>query len=309
MKIKKTTEQFIEDARKVHGNKYDYSKVEYKSNKIKVCIICPKHGEFWQTPSNHLTGYGCKKCGTEKASSKQRNTIINFTKKAKQVHGDKYDYSKVNYVNNHTKICIICPEHGEFEQTPSGHLCGNGCPKCAELKKFGPKKTQFEVINKCKKLYPEYDFSKTVYKGEAYPFSFICPVHGKVTISQAQSMLLKHSGCPKCAKSRGEKEIELFLNKNNIKFIDQFPFNIDTKINKSGIGYVDFYLPEQNIFIEYNGKQHYVPVKQFGGEIEFKRQIERDNFLLEYCKSNNIKLIVISYKEKNIENYLTLNLK
>ena len=121
------TQEFIEEAKKMHGDKYDYSKVEYVNTRRKVCIICPNHGEFWQTASEHLRGQGCPKCAGNK-----RLTTEGFIHKAKEVHGGKYDYSKVEYVNNHTKVCIICPEHGEFWQEPSSHLNGNGCPNCNE---------------------------------------------------------------------------------------------------------------------------------------------------------------------------------
>ena len=125
-----TTSWFIEKARKIHGNKYDYSKVNYVNNRTKICIICPKHGEFWQTPLNHLKGYGCQKCWEDK----QYLTEQGFIEKARKIHGNKYDYSKVNYVNNHTKVCIICPNHGEFWQTPNDHLSGHGCKYCNDSK-------------------------------------------------------------------------------------------------------------------------------------------------------------------------------
>ena len=127
-----TTESFIEKARKVHGNKYDYSKVEYVNSKTKVCIICNEknilgeiHGEFWQRPNDHLSGYACTKCGNNLSP-----TISEVIYKARKVHGDKYDYSKVEYKNAHEKICIICPNHGEFWQIPNNHLNGCGCPSC-----------------------------------------------------------------------------------------------------------------------------------------------------------------------------------
>ena len=121
-----TTDEFIAKAKKIHGDKYDYSKVNYVNNYTKVCIICHEHGEFWQTPGAHLRGQGCPKC----KSKKQTCTTDEFIAKAKKIHGDKYDYSKVEYVNRKTKVCIICPKHGEFWQTPSAHLRGQGCPKC-----------------------------------------------------------------------------------------------------------------------------------------------------------------------------------
>ena len=123
---KMTTEEFISKAKEVHGNKYDYSKVNYTgNNKTEVCIICREHGEFWQKPNVHLLGYGCDKC-----SKKHKHTTEEFIKLAKKVHGNKYDYHKVEYTNNSTKVCIICPEHGEFWMKPNSHLNGQGCPIC-----------------------------------------------------------------------------------------------------------------------------------------------------------------------------------
>ena len=130
-----TTEDFIKKAKKVHGNKYDYSKVEYVNSRTKVCIICPEHGEFWQRANHHLQGSICPKCANNKNGTRKRFTTQEFIKKAKEVHGDKYDYSKVEYKNNFTKVCIICPEHGEFWQTPCGHIHNmQGCPNCIKSK-------------------------------------------------------------------------------------------------------------------------------------------------------------------------------
>lgn len=103
---------FIKRAREVHGNKYDYSKVEYINAKTKVCIICPEHGEFWQKPSDHLNGCGCKKCAYKRNDGfSKRKKLEQFIIDAKYIHGDKYDYSKVEYINAKTKVCIICPKH------------------------------------------------------------------------------------------------------------------------------------------------------------------------------------------------------
>ena len=107
--MKDKTEEFIKKAKEVHGDKYDYSKVEYKKAIEKICIICPEHGEFWQIPTNHLKGCGCPSCGGNK-----KYTLEIFIKKAREVHGDKYDYSKVDYKKASEKVCIICPKHGEF---------------------------------------------------------------------------------------------------------------------------------------------------------------------------------------------------
>ena len=123
-----TTEQFIEKAREVHGDKYDYSLVEYINFGTKVKIICPQHGEFEQSTYSHLQGRECLKCSTKK----QTFTTEQFIEKAREVHGDKYDYSLVDYVQIFSKVKIICPEHGEFEQVPNSHLQGRGCNDCAQ---------------------------------------------------------------------------------------------------------------------------------------------------------------------------------
>ena len=124
-KQRNTLDDFIKRSKEKHGDKYDYSNTNYVSIGKKVKIICSIHGEFEQTPHNHMSGKGCKYCGgTTKMDTKL------FIIKAKEIHGDKYDYSKVDYELSRKPIKIICPKHGEFEQTPNNHLSkGQGCPK------------------------------------------------------------------------------------------------------------------------------------------------------------------------------------
>ncbi len=131
--IRLTTPQFISKANKTHNNKYDYSLVEYVNSKTKVKIICPIHGMFEQTPNNHLSGNGCNKCGLNSSINKQTMNIFVFVNKANKTHNNKYDYSLVEYVNTKTKVKIICPIHGVFEQTPDAHLSNKGCPKCVSV--------------------------------------------------------------------------------------------------------------------------------------------------------------------------------
>ena len=171
MTKKMTNSEFIAKARKIHNEKYDYSKVEYINNRTKVCIICPIHGEFWQTPNAHLNGQDCPKC-----KGKIKLTLEKFIEKAKKVHGDKYDYSKVEYINNHTKVCIICPIHGEFWQTPQHHLKGVGCPKC-----YGNfRKTTEQFIEEARKVHGDkYDYSKVEYVNATTKVRIICPKHGE----------------------------------------------------------------------------------------------------------------------------------
>ena len=114
MTRRKTTEEFIDQAIAVHGDTYDYSKVDYKNAHTKVHILCSEHGEFLQTPANHLSGKGCRDCGLAARSQKLTSSLEEFIEKAKGIHGDTYDYSKVGYVNTHTNVAILCQEHGEF---------------------------------------------------------------------------------------------------------------------------------------------------------------------------------------------------
>ena len=154
---------FIGKAAQIHNNRYDYSKVDYIDAKTKVCIICPEHGEFWQTPDAHLRGQECPLCSHRSFKYLKDE----FIEKAKEIHNNKYDYSKVEYVNAKTKVCIICPEHGKFWQTPNTHLKGHGCKKCGIKiiwEKIGRKtKDEFikELEEKFGKIY-KYDLVKWV---------------------------------------------------------------------------------------------------------------------------------------------------
>ena len=187
----KSQEHFLQEAKKVHGNKYDYSKVEYLDYQTKVIIICPLHGEFTQSPTLHLRGSGCPKCGNERVSL--RMTTIGFTQKAKQIHGERYDYSKVEYAGNKSKVCIICREHGEFWQEARQHLSGCGCPICSGRKKMRTS----DFINKARSFHGDkYDYSKAEYKGNTEKVCIICPEHGEFW--QQASNHLKGVGCPKC---------------------------------------------------------------------------------------------------------------
>ena len=126
---KLTTKEFTEKAKKVHGDKYDYSLVKYINSRTKINIICPEHGLWLQQANAHLQGQGCLYCG--KILQGGKFTTDKFIEKAKAIHGNKYDYSLVEYIDMHTKVKIICPKHGEFKQKPTSHIHQkSGCSKC-----------------------------------------------------------------------------------------------------------------------------------------------------------------------------------
>ena len=130
------TKLFIEKARAKHGNRYDYGRSVYVHSRGEVLITCAKHGDFKQAPDHHLSGKGCVKCGFEEMAAKNiQKAKDGFIEKARAKHGDHYDYTNVEYVNAKTKVSIVCANHGDFKQTPNGHLYGNGCPSCP--KRYG----------------------------------------------------------------------------------------------------------------------------------------------------------------------------
>ena len=205
MAKKSSKEEFIEKAKLVHCDKYDYSKVEYINARTKVCIICPEHGEFWQTPHSHINKRGCPICWKLRKSKNMTLTNDEFIKKAKQTHGDKYDYSKSKYINTKTKVCIICPEHGEFWQIPNIHIRGSECPKCVNQYH----QTTEEFIEKAKKIHGnKYDYSKVNYKSKQKSIIISCPIHGE--FSQLPQNHLRGSGCPKCAVKKNLSEQKLY---------------------------------------------------------------------------------------------------
>ena len=188
-----TKEEFVEIAKQHHGNKYDYSLVEYCGNKKPVIIICPIHGCFEQVPSVHMQGCGCPTCGRLSTANARRSTKDIFIEKARKVHDNKYDYSKVEYMNARTKVCITCAEHGDFWSTPDNHLRGNKCPICAGKT---PVTTEL-FIQRANVIHQDYyDYSETKYINSKEKVCIICPIHGK--FYQSPSNHLRGKGCAKC---------------------------------------------------------------------------------------------------------------
>ena len=296
-----TKEEFIKKAKEIHGDKYDYSKVEYKNVRTKVIIICPKHEPFQITPTNHLSGQGCKLCGIEKRANKRKMTNEEFIKRAREIHGDKYDYFKVNYVNMHTEVIITCSKHGDFPQTPSNHLKGCGCSACSGTKKLSAK----EFIKKAKKIHGnEYDYSKVKYVNIHTEVIIICPKHGP--FPQEPSNHLNNQGCPKCNKNKGEEVVRKFLTEKGIEFEEQKKFE--------GCEYkkplrFDFYIPKYNLCIESDGEPHFKNINWNGKytDDQLKERLEvyqlRDRIKNNYCKNNGINLLRIRY-DKNMKDKL-----
>jgi len=196
-----TTKEFVIKAKEIHGDKYDYSKVDYKNFATNVTIICHKHGPFKQQPGNHLQGNGCPKCANKANGLNRRKSLLDFMEKAKKIHGDKYDYSSVIYKNMHSKVKIICPVHGEFYQTPGNHCQGQGCPECGKItaakKQTKSKKT---FVNEIQNIHGDkYNYAGTIYVNNSTKIKIICPIHGEFYQLPTNHLNLGH-GCPKCAE-------------------------------------------------------------------------------------------------------------
>jgi len=289
------TEDFIEKANIIHDNKYNYNKSTFIRSNQKIIITCPKHGDFKQTPNDHLSGHGCPECAKENillSTKKSAKTTEEFITEAIKIHGNKYDYNKVNYINNISPVTIICPIHGEFQQVPTVHInARGGCPICGKIsaaeKQRISKEYFIKLANEIHKN--KYNYSKMNYINYKTPITIICPIHGE--FSQMPSKHLIGHGCPNCNSSFLENSIEYFLRKENIKFEREKSW--EWLIYKSKMR-VDFYLPNNNLVIECQGKQHFESVDLFGGKEEFEERVKRDRLKYNLCLNHGINLIYYS---------------
>lgn len=305
--ISNTTE-FIEKARKIHGDKYDYSISDYVNSRIKVKIICSIHGSFLQMPPSHLSNRGCPKCGIEKRNNFNRSNTETFIKKAIEGHKDKYDYSQVDYKAVLSKVIIICKKHGKFHQKPNVHLNGGGCPECG-VEKLGASVmlSKEEFVKKSSQVHKnKYDYSKSDYINTSTKIIITCPIHGDFL--QFPSYHMTGRGCQICRTSKGELKVLHFLKENQIPYTTQKMFDdcINPKTNKRLK--FDFYIPSKNLLIEYDGPQHY-RCGRVGTHIISQEDLaytqHKDKIKTLYAKSKGIKLIRIKYTQfKQIEKIL-----
>ena len=284
--LSKGLESFLEQAKAVHGDKYDYSESEYVNSYTKIKIKCKIHGDFYQRAGAHLEGHGCPKCG-KSSCNKDTETFI---KQLKAYRGNEFTYDKVKYVNATTKVIVTCPIHGDKEASPVHLLLRKGpfkCPECLQKNK------QENFIERAKAIHGDkYDYSKTLYVKNRERLEIICPVHG--SFWQTPNNHLGGYGCGLCGnRSTGEAKITKFLKESNIKYITEYTF--------PNYGYrYDFYLPDFNILIEYHGEQHYDD--KFYRSLNTKeglaeRQI-KDKLKVVLAEQHNVPLVVVNYQDK-----------
>lgn len=293
------TAKFIDRAKKVHGDRYDFSLVEYKNKYTKLKIICPIHGVFETTSGNFLNVAGCPKC---KGLYKTEDEVI---KLFRDVHGDRYDYDKLNYINTNTPLtigCRVCNSY--FKQSYHSHLKGGGCKKCATKRTTeGQRNTTENFIKESKKVHgvDRYDYSESIYpKNNQTKLIVICVSHGKFNITP--NAHLRGGGCPKCKSSKGENIIRNFLIDNNVVTKEQHRFDSCRLQRRLRF---DFYLPNHNMCIEFDGVQHFKP-SSFGSDRSKETKLKnleliqhRDRIKTKYCEDHGIRLLRIPYTDKD----------
>lgn len=290
---KYTAESFIEAARKAHGDFYDYSESVYVNSFSLVKIICPKHGPFMQRPTNHIKGIRCPHCGGEIGGKKISSNTEEFVRKARAIHGEKYDFSKVDYTSAGEKVLVICKEHGEFWMTPQNILAGHGCPICAGNLQL----TTEEFIRRSDEIHEGiYDYSKTEYVNNHVKVCIIChqknrngKEHGEFWQNPGSHM--QGVGCPKCKSSKLEKQVRSFLDHNGIHFEEQKTFDWLTDV---GHMFLDFFIPEYGVAVECQGNQHFMPYEVWGGEESLREIQRRDELKKQLCLDHGIVIIYYS---------------
>ena len=286
--VKKITKiEFLNQCYEKYQDKYSYDYMNFIDMRTKIKLKCNSCNEFFYKTPNHFLrrGQGCKKCRVIKRKNKKN--IINFIKKSVIIHGNKYNYDEVKKNYNSKKVKIFCNTCGVFfYQRPSSHISGCGHLNCCN------KKEQNIFIEQIKNIHGnKYKYDKVEYIKNNIHISIYCNIH-KYYFKQLPSHHIKGHGCPKCSLSSGEKKIIKYFNENNIKYKTQkYHYFLSKKI------YYDFFLPEYNLYIEYDGRQHFTETSFFRNNLI--ENIHNDLFKNAYICHINKKLLRISYLEKN----------
>jgi len=304
MPVKKSIDNYIEQANIKHNNKYDYSHIkELNTTHEKVKIICHNHGIFEQSLIKHLSGHGCRQCGIERSANERiKKAKKKFIKEASEIHNDKYDYSKSNYITAKENIIIICPTHGYFEQTPNIHLRGGGCKKCANDKNkermlipWNRYEQQLREIHENK-----YDYSNVVWNGVDMNIKVTCLIHGDFEIRPVSHK--NGQGCQMCSR-----ESHIQYNKlDTVVFIEKSVLIWGNKYDYSETKYIGAN-DKVTIICYKHGKFEQIPSNHYKYGCGFcsREKNIRNNELKEKCKndfemkSNNVHNNFYDYTKTN----------
>lgn len=282
--LRMTLDQFITNARKIHGEAYDYSHVVYNTNLILVDIACRKCNViFKQTPGNHLSGHGCRKCGCDQRGLNMRSTQEEFIARARHAHGDLYDYTDSVYVTILTKTTIKCRRcQNVFRQTPANHLKGQGCVRCSDTDGANARrKTLDQFIDEAKALYPDgrYSYTKTVYVDSITKSIITCNICGDDFEQTPDVHLSGRNGCVRCRRAKRESDgaanCRRYLTERNIPFVTEY---ILPGVPKRRYDFL-FQYNSQWYILEYDGDQHFRRnVVWCPDDIDFQKNQEVDKF-------------------------------
>lgn len=290
-----------------HGTTYGYDNVIYVNYNSKVTIVCQLHGDFLQSPNNHIHGAGCPRCANIAKNKKLTHNKQSFVAKAEIIHGNTYQYDNVAYTNTTTKISITCLVHGDFLQQPKEHLRGYGCVLCGREKtKNAHQRDTDWFIRQSTNIHGSfYDYSAVVYHKSVIPVKIICPTHGAF-FQQPNHHINARCGCPKCIMSTGERKILSWLQDNNIDCEYEYQERIDNKLLR-----FDFIIHTKRLIIEYDGEHHFRPVQFNGISMDqaitsHEKTIQHDALKNEFAMNNNLQLLRIPYYQfNNISDILT----
>lgn len=235
MKVK-TKEEFVEDAIKVHGDKYNYTQTIYINSKTHVEVRCQIHGPFSVIPGNHITrGTGCPKCAHNAQKTRKTTPLELFKTQAARIHNNFYDYSRVVYVNAKTKVEIVCPKHGSFFKSPDNHINGTyqGCQMCSHEKKHDTTRLQSDFIRKAEAVFSGlYDYSQVKYVTAKTKVEIVCPEHGSFFQTPDNHIITKY-GCPECARKNytGGYSLEYFIRNPSVKDVPGLLYLIQLENN------------------------------------------------------------------------------
>ncbi len=294
--------KFIERARAEHGDRFDYSGSRYVGFDKPIEVICRKHGVYHTTPKSHVYSKsgGCPKCRADLMGKAHRHTTDQFIERARKIHGDRYDYSRVNYQGILSKITIVCPKHGPFLMKPARHLSGRGCRKCAFNRIGRERRLSFwdfveRVISVHGPNRYEYELQDFVNMHSKIPIR--CPKHG--LFRQSVATHLKGTGCPKCIQSNGEQRVRETLTALGTNFGEQVRFaNCRAKRPLP----FDFFVPSHRLLIEFDGRQHYDNSELWGGDEKLEETHRHDAIKNRFAAKHDYRLLRIPYWEyDNIE--------